>query len=47
MELETTKDFLNAQDLSKTKQIYLMHLSDGNSDEKYLKERYKQLQAKK
>ena len=37
MELETTKDFLNAQDLSKTKQIYLMHLSDGNSDEKLFK----------
>lgn len=36
-ELSNVKKFLEAQDLSKVKQIYLMHLSDGNSDEKLFK----------
>ena len=36
-ELNNVKKFLEAQDLSKVKQIYLLHLSDGNSDEKLFK----------
>lgn len=32
--LDTTIEFLKANDLSKTEAILLMHLSDGNSDEK-------------
>jgi len=32
-ELENVKEFLKANDLSQCKAIYLMHLSDGNSDE--------------
>lgn len=37
-ELGNVKRFLQAQDLSVTKEIWLLHLSDGNSDE----ERFKQ-----
>lgn len=33
MELSTTKGILSANDLSKTQDIVLIHLSDGNSDE--------------
>lgn len=36
-ELENVKEFLKANDLSQVKAIYLMHLSDGNSDEKRFK----------
>lgn len=32
-ELNNVKEFLKTNDLSKVKEIYLMHLSDGNSDE--------------
>jgi phosphoribosyl 1,2-cyclic phosphodiesterase len=32
-ELSNVKEFLKANDLSQVKAIYLMHLSDGNSDE--------------
>ena len=32
-ELENVKEFLRNQDLSKVKEIYLMHLSSANSDE--------------
>ncbi len=32
-ELENVKEFLRNQDLSKVKEIYLMHLSNANSDE--------------
>lgn len=32
MSLETCLEFLNKQDLSKVKQIYLLHLSSGNSN---------------
>lgn len=33
MSLETFLDFLRANDLSRVRQIYLLHLSDNNSDE--------------
>lgn len=36
-ELENVKNFLKSQDLSKVKEIYLMHLSNGNSDEERFK----------
>lgn len=36
-ELENVKKFLKAQDLSGVKEIYLMHLSDGNSDAEVFK----------
>jgi len=32
MSLETAKDFFRANDLSKVREIWLCHLSDGNSD---------------
>lgn len=32
-ELNNVKEFLKSNDLSKVKEIYLLHLSDGNSDE--------------
>ena len=37
MSLETAKDFLRANDLSKVREIWLCHLSDGNSDEERFK----------
>lgn len=36
-ELGNVKEFLKMNDLSKVKEIYLMHLSDGNSDEQRFK----------
>jgi phosphoribosyl 1,2-cyclic phosphodiesterase len=30
--LEHVKDFLNANDLSRLQEVWLLHLSDGNSD---------------
>lgn len=36
-ELENVKEFLRSNDLSKVKEIYLMHLSSGNSDEQRFK----------
>jgi len=33
MSLKIVKDFLLANDLSRTREIWLLHLSDGNSDE--------------
>ena len=37
MSLDTVKSMLLANDLSKTQKIYLMHLSDKNSDEERMK----------
>jgi len=31
--LDHVKDFLRANDVSKVQEIWLLHLSDGNSDE--------------
>ena len=36
-EIENMKLFFASQDLSKTEKIYLIHLSDDNSDEEYFK----------
>lgn len=38
MSLETCKDFFKANDLSKTRNIVLLHLSDSNSDAKQFKD---------
>ena len=37
MSLETVLEFLSKTDLTKTKAIYVMHLSDNNSDEELIK----------
>ncbi len=37
MSLETAVEFFKANDLSKVKRIYLLHLSDANSDEQMIK----------
>lgn len=37
MSLETLKSLLMANDLSQVREIYLLHLSDGNSDERRFK----------
>jgi phosphoribosyl 1,2-cyclic phosphodiesterase len=38
MNLENLIQMLKANDLSRCREIYLMHLSDGNSDERRMKE---------
>ena len=38
MSLETLKDIFKANDLSQTKEVWLTHLSDSNSDAKIMKE---------
>lgn len=43
MSLEHFLDLLKANDLSKVKQIYLLHLSNNNSDEKRFKEAVQKL----
>lgn len=43
MSLETLKEFLKAMDLKKLKQIYLLHLSDTNSDAVLFKEEIQRL----
>jgi phosphoribosyl 1,2-cyclic phosphodiesterase len=37
MSLNTAKGFFKANDMGKVNKIYLLHLSDGNSDEKKFK----------
>lgn len=46
MSLETCKKFLSANDLSKVNNIVLIHLSNGNSDEKYFKSEIELLTCK-
>jgi len=43
MSLSTAKEFFRANDMSQLKEIYLLHLSDGNSDEKRFKREIEQL----
>jgi phosphoribosyl 1,2-cyclic phosphodiesterase len=42
-ELENVKEFLRNQDLSQVQEIYLMHLSSGNSDEERFKREIQEL----
>ena len=44
--LENVKRFLQANDLSKVEQIWLLHLSDGNSDEARFKREIQELTGK-
>lgn len=44
--LESVKDFLRANDLSKVQQIYLLHLSDSNSDADRFKREIAELTGK-
>lgn len=37
LSLETLVNFLKANDMSKLQSVYLLHLSDGNSDADYFK----------
>jgi phosphoribosyl 1,2-cyclic phosphodiesterase len=44
--LENAKDFLRANDLSKVQEIWLLHLSDTNSDEELFKREIQELTGK-
>lgn len=44
--LENAKDFLQANDLQKVKEIWLLHLSDSNSDEALFKREIQELTGK-
>jgi len=44
--LENVKDFLKANNLSKVQEIWLLHLSDNNSDEKLFKKEIQALTGK-
>ena len=46
MELETVKNMLKSNDLSKTEAIYLLHLSDINSNEERFKREIQELTGK-
>ena len=43
MSLETAIDFLKKCNLSRLKKVYVLHLSDANSDAKVIKERLQEL----
>jgi len=43
MSLDSLLDMLKANDLSKLRQIYLLHLSENNSDEKFMRESIQKL----
>lgn len=43
MSIETCKEFLRANDLSRVEAIYLLHLSDGNSDAERFKREVQEL----
>ncbi len=44
--LENVKEFLKANDLSKVREIWLLHLSDGNSDAELFKREIQELTGK-
>jgi hypothetical protein len=44
--LENVKRFLQANDLSRVQEIWLLHLSDGNSDETRFKREIQELTGK-
>lgn len=44
--LENVKDFLKANDLSRVQEIWLLHLSDNNSDEEFFKREIQELTGK-
>ena len=44
--LENVKEFLKANDLSKVQEIWLLHLSDGNSDAGRFKREIQELTGK-
>lgn len=44
--LENVKNFLKANDLSKVQEIWLLHMSDGNSDAKRFKKEIQELTGK-
>lgn len=44
--LENVKEFLKANDLSKVQEIWLLHLSDNNSDEELFKREIQQISGK-
>lgn len=44
--LENVKEFLKANDLSKVQEIWLLHLSDGNSDEALFKREIQEISGK-
>jgi phosphoribosyl 1,2-cyclic phosphodiesterase len=46
MSLETVKEFLRANDLSRVEGIWLLHLSDGNSDAERFKKEIMELAGK-
>jgi len=46
MNIETTKDFLKANDLSMVREIHLLHLSDQNSDAAMFKRQIQELTGK-
>ncbi|MEK3645860.1 MBL fold metallo-hydrolase [Aeribacillus sp. FSL M8-0235] len=44
--LENVKDFLRSNDLKKVQEIWLLHLSDNNSDEEFFKREIQELAGK-